>query len=63
MKIKFHKTGELNGTKYVKVRLRSNVILNIQNDDKYRFLGSILAYIHPCENSHLLRVRNFTIFL
>ena len=34
MKISFYKTGELNGTFYVKIQLRSSDILNIQNNDK-----------------------------
>ena len=59
MKIRFFKTGELNGTNYVKIPLRSNAILNIQNNDKYYFLWSILAYLHPCENNHPSRVTNY----
>ena len=43
MKISFYKTVELNGTPYVKSPLRSNAILNIQNNDKYCFIWSILA--------------------
>ena len=35
MKISFYKTTEMNGTSYVKIPLRSNAILNIQNNDKY----------------------------
>ena len=35
MKISFYKTVELNGTSYVKTPLRSNAILNVQNNDKY----------------------------
>ena len=38
MKISFYKTGELNGTSYVKMLLRSNAILNIENNDKYYFI-------------------------
>ena len=41
------KTGEMNGRYYVKTPLRSNAILNIENNDKFCFLGSILAYLHP----------------
>ena len=59
MKIKFYKTGEFNGTNYVKIPLRSNATLNIQNNDKYRFLRSKLADLYPCENSHPSRVRNY----
>ena len=59
MKIRFYKTGELNDLTYVKIPLRSNAILNIENNDKYCFLWSILAYLHPCENSHFSRVGNY----
>ena len=48
MKISLNKTTELNGTSYVKIPLRSNAILNIQNNDKYCFIWSILASLHPC---------------
>ena len=41
MKISFDKTEDLNGTSYVKIPLRSNAILNIQNNDKYCFIWSI----------------------
>ena len=37
----------MDGRSYVKKPLRSSAILNIENDDKYCFLWSILAYIHP----------------
>ena len=47
--IYFYKTGEIKGSSYVKKRLRSSAILNIENDDKYCFLPSFLAYLHPCE--------------
>ena len=59
MKISFHKTEELNGTSYVKIPLRSNAILNIQNNDKYCFIWSNLASLHPCENTHPSRVNNY----
>ena len=32
MKIRFYKTGELNGSSYVKIPIRSNAV-NIKNDD------------------------------
>ena len=57
MKISFHKTGELNGTSYVRIPLRSNAILYIENNDKYSFIWSILASLHPCENIHPSRVK------
>ena len=50
-KISFYKTTELNGTSYVKIPLRSNAILNIQNNDKYCFIWSILASLHRCEKT------------
>ena len=37
-KISFYKTGELNGISYVKIPMRSNAILNVQNNDKYCFI-------------------------
>ena len=30
----FYKTGKLNGSKYVKIPLRSNAILNVETIDK-----------------------------
>ena len=62
MKISFYKTVELNGTSYVKIPLRSSAILNIQNDDKCCFFWSILASLHPCENTHPSRVNNYLQF-
>ena len=59
MKISFYKTGELDGSSYVEIPLRSNAILKIQNVDKYCFIWSILAYFHPCNNSHPTRVQNY----
>ena len=56
MKVSFYKSTELNGTSYVKIPLRSNAILNIQNNDRYCFIWSILASLHPCENTHPSRV-------
>ena len=60
MKISFYKTTELNGTSYIKIPLRSNAILNLQNNDKYCFIWSILASLHPCDNSHPSRVNNYS---
>ena len=59
MKISFYKTTELNGTSYVKIPLRTSAILNIQNNDKYCFVWSIIASLHPCENDHPNRVNNY----
>ena len=59
MTVYFYKTNEMNGSNYVKIPLRSNAILNIENNDKYCFLWSILASIHPCNNNHPSRVSNY----
>ena len=58
MTIYFYKTTEMNGSNYIKIPLRSNAILNIENNDKYCFLWSILAYLNPC-NNHPNRVSNY----
>ena len=58
-KISFYKTVELNGTSYVRIPLRSNAILNVQNNDKYCFIWSILASLHPCGNDLPNRVSNY----
>ena len=59
MTIYFYKTIEMNGLNYVKIPLRTNAILNIENNDKYCFLWSILAWLHPCNNNHPNRVSNY----
>ena len=59
MTVYFYKANEMNGSNYVKIPLRSNAILNIENNYKYCFLRSILAYIHPCNNNHPNRVSNY----
>ena len=59
MTIYFYKTNDLNGSNYTKIPLRSNAILNIENNDKYCFIWSILAYLHPCNNNHPNRVTNY----
>ena len=51
MTISFYNTGNMDGSSYVKTPLRSSAIVNIKNDDKYCFLRSILAKLHPCENN------------
>ena len=43
----------------LKFLLRSNAILNIENNDKYCFIWSILASLHPCYNNHPNRVSNY----
>ena len=59
MTIYFYKTNEMNGSNYIKIPLRSNAILNVENIDKYCFLCSIFASLHPCINSHPNRVSNY----
>ena len=59
MTVYFYETGELNGSKYVKIPLRSNAILKIENIDKYCILWSILASLHPCNINHPNRVSNY----
>ena len=59
MTICFYKTGEMNGSNYVKMPLRSNAILNIENIDKYCFISSIIASLYPCINNHPNRVSNY----
>ena len=59
LKISFYKTGELNSSSYVKFPLRSSAILNFQNNDKYCFIWSILASLHPQENDHPNSVSNY----
>ena len=56
MTVHFYKTGEMNGSNYIKIPLRSNAILNIEDNDKYCSIWSILASLHPCINNHPNRV-------
>ena len=35
LRIRIHKTGELNGSSYAKIPLRSNALINIKNNNKY----------------------------
>ena len=58
METRFHKIGELKASSCVKLPLRSFALTNFQNDDKFGFFWSILAYLHPCENNHPNRVSN-----
>ena len=58
MTIYFYKTQELNGENYVNIPLRTNAILNIQNNDKYCFIWSILAHMFPVLNNPQ-RVSNY----
>ena len=57
--ISFCRTGELNRSNYVKIPLRSHAILNIENNDKYCFVWSILDSLHPYNNNHPNRVSNY----
>ena len=59
MTIYFYITGELIGLSYVKFLLRTNAVLNIKNNDKYCFIWSTLASLHPCNNNHPNRVANY----
>ena len=59
MTVYSYKTGEINSSNYVKVPSRSNAILNIEKNDKYCFLWSILVFLHPCINNHPNRVSNY----
>ena len=52
MTIYFYHTGIRKGSNYIEIPLRSSAILNIENDDKYCFLWSILAHLRPCNNNH-----------
>ena len=63
MTISYCNTGNMDGSSYVKVPLRSSIIVNIKNDDKYCFLWSILAKLDPCEDSHPNRVSIYELFL
>ena len=59
MTIYFDETTEMNGSNYIKIPLRTNAILNVENNDEYCFLWSILAWSHPCNNNHPNRVSNY----
>ena len=39
MKKRFYKTGELDSSSKAKIPLRSNVLTNIENDDKFVSFG------------------------
>ena len=62
MTVYFYKTGEKDGVSYVKTPLRSSAILIIENDDKYCFLWSLLAFLHPCNNYHSNRASNCILY-
>ena len=56
--ISFYKTTKMNRSGYVKLPLRCSAILNFRNDDKYCFFWSILASLHPFDDSHPNRLLN-----
>ena len=58
MTVYFFKTGDLNGSNCIKIPLITNAILNIENNDKYCFIWSILASLHPCNKIDPNRVSN-----
>ena len=49
----------MNGSNFLKVPHRSSAILYIENSDKYCFLWSILAHLHPFNNNHPNRDSNY----
>ena len=51
MTISFYNTGNMDGSSYIKIPLRSSAIVNIKNDDKYCFIWSILVKLHPCDTN------------
>ena len=59
MTIYFYKNNEMNGSIYINIPLRSNAILNVENNHKYCFLWSILASLYPCNNNHPKSVSNY----
>ena len=59
MTIYFYETTKMNGSNYIKFPLRSNAILNVENNDKYCFLWSVIASLYPCNNNHPNKVSNY----
>ena len=60
MQMRFYKTGDVNGSSYVKIPLRSNAILNLENINKKVVSYSqkyFIYYLHPCEKSHPSKVK------
>ena len=53
----------MNGSNFVKVPLRTNATLNIENFDKYCFICSILFSLHPCNNINPNRISNYEQYL
>ena len=48
MTIYFYQTRIMNGSNYTKNPPRPNAFLNIENNDKYCFIWSLLACLHTC---------------
>ena len=59
MKISFYKTGELNGSSFVKIPLKSSPLINTKNFDKNYFVWSDLASLRPCNNDHPIRISKY----
>ena len=59
MKISLYKTGEINGSNYIKIPLRSSAILKFKNDDKNCFIWSNLDSLCPCDSNNPNRVSNY----
>ena len=49
----------MNGSSYVKIPLRSNPSININDIDKLSFIWLILASLHPCNNDNPNKVSNY----
>ena len=60
--VSFYKTGETKSRPFVNIPLRSSAFINFENDDKYCFLWSVLAYLHPCKNKYPIRVSKYRQF-
>ena len=59
MKKYFYKIGELKGSSFVKLPLRSSALIIIKKNDNFCFMWSILVSLHPCENDHPNRVSTY----
>ena len=56
--VEFYKQNGIRGNSYVKLPMRSNAFLNIQNEEKFCFIWSILAKSYPI-NKHAYRVEYY----
>ena len=59
MKIRFYRTGELRGSTFVKIPLRSNALLKFKNDDRFCFIWSKLTNLRPFKNDQLIRLSTY----